>query len=489
MGQQVESLRFAVRSRVLLKYFGQLSFLFAILTTAPFFFSLLTGEYHLGFRYGIVIAVSAVLGYLLNRVDAPDDMQDNEALVLSAAIFIFTPLLISFPMMGSGLSFVDALFEAVSGVTTTGLSTLGSVEQMPRTFLLSRAWLQWVGGLGIVVLSVAFLLPQCRVRRRLFVGNWEEGSLLASTKTYARLVLNVYLLLTISGIAALLILGVDWFNALTHILAAVSTGGFSTYDDSLSGLGGWYAQAVVTLFCFLGAVPLGIYYHSFQQGWQEFFGDGEIRTLFCAGITVTILLVLCMHLLDGFSLQDALRHGPLLAFSAQTTAGFASVTVADLSPASKLLLLVSMMVGGNVGSTAGGIKILRLIIVCSVVKMIIVRSGMPAHAVTEPHFMGRRFEAAEIERAFCLFVLFVAVVLFSWLPFIVMGYDPVDALFEIASATGTVGLSVGLSAADLPVLLKGVLCVDMLMGRLEMIALLTLFYPGTWLGKRKREKS
>jgi trk system potassium uptake protein TrkH len=159
----------------------------------------------------------------------------------------------------------------------------------------------------------------------------------------------------------------------------------------------------------------------------------------------------------------------------------------QLDAGSKLVLICSMLVGGGFGSTAGGFKLLRLLIAVSVLRLILVRTCLPKHAVIEHRLAGRRLQDDEIHAALLLIVLFVVVVALSWLPFVAMGYRPLDALFEVVSATGTVGLSVGLTNATLPALLKGVLCVDMLMGRLEIIAWLMMLYPGTWFSRRMEE--
>jgi trk system potassium uptake protein TrkH len=156
----------------------------------------------------------------------------------------------------------------------------------------------------------------------------------------------------------------------------------------------------------------------------------------------------------------------------------------QLDAGSKLFLIFSMLMGGGVGSTAGGFKLLRLLIVVSVFRLILLRTCLPRHAVIAPRLAGRRLQDEEIHAAMLLILLFVVVAVFSWLPFVVMGYDPLDSLFEVVSATGTVGLSVGVTNAALAPLLKGILCVDMLMGRLEIIACLVLLYPRTWFGRR-----
>jgi trk system potassium uptake protein TrkH len=145
-----------------------------------------------------------------------------------------------------------------------------------------------------------------------------------------------------------------------------------------------------------------------------------------------------------------------------------------------------MGIGGNIGSTAGGIKIMRMIIIFKMIRHLILKIGLAAGTVVHPRYGGKRLETEEIERCFLLAFLFIGVVIISWLPFVVLGHPPIDSLFEVVSATGTVGLSTGITSAELAPLLKGILGVDMIMGRLEIIAFLILFFPYTWFGKRKR---
>jgi len=142
-----------------------------------------------------------------------------------------------------------------------------------------------------------------------------------------------------------------------------------------------------------------------------------------------------------------------------------------------------MAVGGNLGSTAGGIKIMRLLIILKILRLLMVRSGLVAGTVLQPRYMEKRLETDEIEHCFVLALIFIGIIFISWLPFVIMGYPALDALFEVVSACGTVGLSTGITSMKLPVLLKTVLCVDMLMGRLEIIAVLVVLYPPTWFGK------
>jgi len=486
VAKQALELRYAVRFRVVCKYFGQLCLVLAVLTLAPLAVSLICGGIANSLRYGVVICGLAFLGAGLARLRTPARMQANEGMVLVALMFFFTPLVMSYPMMGSGLGFLDAFFEAVSGVTTTGLSTKATLVGAPPVFLFARAWMQWYGGLGIVVLSLALVIQPGLVAKGLAVTEAESDDLVGGTRAHARRVLIVYSFLTGLGIIGSLAVGVRFFDGVLYTFAAVSTGGFAPNDSSLAAFG-WPAQVWITLLCLAGAIPLAFWHRMFKEkrlGGVDFL---QIQTIVIAALVVSLTMGAAMRLSTGMAWTQILHHAPLLALSAQTTAGFSSMPCDQLDAGSKLALIFSMLVGGCFGSTAGGFKLLRLLVAVSVLRVILVRTCLPKHAVIEHRLGGRRLQGEEIHAALLLIVLFVVVVAFSWLPFVAMGFSPLDSLFEVVSATGTVGLSVGVTNETLPALLKGVLCVDMLMGRLEIIAWLMMLYPGTWFGRRMEE--
>jgi trk system potassium uptake protein TrkH len=402
---------------------------------------------------------------------------------LVALMFLFTPLAMCYPMMSAGLSFLDALFEAISGVTTTGLSTKATLVGAPATFLFARAWMEWYGGLGIVVLSLALVMQPGLVAKSLAAPETETDDLAGGARARAQRVLRVYGALTALGVIGSLLVGVGFFDAVLYTFAAVSTGSFAPHDGSLATLG-WLAQGWITLLCLAGAIPLTFYHRMLLEKRGVAVDFLQLQAVVIASVVVSLAVGASMRLNAGMAWPQVLHHAPLLAFSAQTTAGFSSMPCVQLDAGSKLLLIFSMLVGGGAGSTAGGFKLLRLLIAVSLFRLILLRTCLPKHAVIESRLAGHRLQGEEIHAALLLILLFVAVVALSWLPFVAMGYSPLDSLFEVVSATGTVGLSVGLTSATLPVLLKAILCVDMLMGRLEIIAWLVMLYPGTWFGRR-----
>jgi trk system potassium uptake protein TrkH len=481
MANGERTLRRAVRLAVVGKYLGQLCLVLALLNLAPLAVSVYFAEYHISWLFLVVIGTLFLIS-LAVRLPAPAELQRNEALVIVALAFILSPLLMIIPMHGAGPSYAEAWFEAVSAVTTTGLTTLTSVEGHAHSFLFARAWMQWYGGLGIAVLSVALLTGHHMASRRLAEPLGGEG-LATTTRTYARRMFSVYIVLTLTALSLLLLSGVDGFAALTHSLSAVSTGGFSTFNQSLADMHLPVQAALVILVGLMGAVPMHLYYLARHGGLMQALRDSELLTLLLLALLTAFSLSLLLRQ-SGMEWSAAFYHGTLQGISALSTSGFSTLDIKELSDGAKLTLIVSMLIGGGVGSTAGGIKILRLLILLRLLQLMLQRTALPEHAVIVPKLSGNELEGNEIQNALLLILLFVIVVLISWALFVFHGYAPLDALFEVVSATGTVGMSTGITTTGLEPLLQQVLVLDMLFGRLEIVALLVLLYPPTWFGKR-----
>lgn len=479
------TLTFAVRPTVVLKYLGQLFLVLACLTVVPYFTSIYFGDFRISFRYGIVLAGLVVAGLSLRRFQQPGHIQTNEAMVLVALMFLITPVIMAYPMNASGMSYEDALFEAISAATTTGLSTLETVQDRPATFLFARAWMQWYGGLGILIFALASMIQPGRLTKGLAVAENNEDDFVGGTRAHAKYVLIAYGALTGSGIALLLACGVGAFDSTVYTFAAVSTGGVSPHNSGLAGLSPGISRVVVISLCLAGSLSFVFYRQVYWKGWRIVVSDMQTRAVFLACLVTSVALGLSMWGSGTEPLELVVRRAPIVGFSAQTTTGFTTVKISEFSASSKLILILSMMVGGGVGSTAGGVKVLRLLIAFRLISLVVERTGMPVHAWVTPRLGGQKLEPDEIQQTLCLILLFIALITFSWLPFVAAGYDPLDSLFEVVSATATVGLSTGLTAPELPSVLKRILAVDMLMGRLEIMAWLVLVYPRTWFGQRR----
>jgi len=479
------SLAYAVRPNILVKYLGQLLIAQACLMIPPLLASLYYAEYFFSWRFAIVLILTLALGWFGQRVRAVQHIQANEALVIVALAFVISPILMLYPMSAAGYALGDVLFETISAITTTGLTTVADVEHSAQTFLFSRAWMQWYGGLGIVVLSVALLMRHQLAARRLTEISLSEN--IASTaRSYARQVLWVYVSLTLVGFLLLWSFVGKAEIALLHTFSAISTGGFSTYNNSLAGFSSRWMAYIVIFIAILGAIPLPWYQRLRKAQWREAWDDIEFRSLFVLGFTISVVLTIVFNLTLTGQSEHTLSTAMICAFTAQTGAGFSIVDIGGLPDTAKGVLILSMFIGGGLGSTSGGIKLLRFLVLLRLLQFMIQRTAMPTHAMSGPRLREHYLESDDIQRALLLVILFVVVIVLSWLVLLFEDYPALDALFEVVSATGTVGLSSGLTGSGLAPMAKTVLCIDMLLGRVEIIALLVVLYPSTWFGKRQK---
>jgi len=465
---------------------GAVSAAVSILTGIAALASVAVGDPVMALRCGVAAVTLGGGAWALTTIAAPEDIQFNEALTVVALVFLLAPLAMTYPFMSIGLGFMDAFFEAVSGITTTGLSVTGTVVGRPDSFLLVRSWTQWYGGLGFVVLSTVLVLRPGAGTKRLLAAELDEDDLVGGTRAHARRVLAVYLGLTLVGFVLLWSLGAGFLEGVIHTLSAVSTGGFSSHDASVAALPG-PARGVTVLLFLAGAVPFTIYWRTRQKGVSALLGDEQLRALLAFGLTVSLLLFLWSFSGAGgeSELGERLGDSLLTGFSAQTTTGFHTMSPGGLDAGPKLLLILSMLAGGSAGSTAGGIKLVRVLLFFRILRLTMDRTALPKHAVAEGGEAGGGSDPGEIRGALLMAVLFAVALAVSWLAFLAHGHPPLDSLFDVASALGTVGLSTGVTAPSLTLDLKLVLCADMLLGRLEFVALLVLFYPPTWFGSRR----
>lgn len=471
-----------VRPRAVLWTLAALALPLAAMLSVPLVVALVSGEQAAALRYAPGVVLLTALGLLRHRIGMPASLQINEAMTVTTLAFVLGALGFTWPFLAEGLPLSDALFEATSAITTTGLSTV-DVEGRSPAFLFARSWGQWVGGLGIVVLAVALVLTPGASARRL-IGEAVPEDLVTSTRIHARRVLVAYVALTALGATLLWLTGLRPFEALVHALSAVSTGGFSTHGGSVADFASTPPRIALGVIFFFGAVSFSLQFSAWREGPGRLVRDLELRAMLGITAVVAVVLAVTMALSAGELTAERVGHAAFLAVSAETTAGFSSVEVTALDSASKAVLIGAMLIGGDLGSTAGGIKILRLLVLLHLARLLIVRASLPRHAVVEMRVAGRTVDDAEIHVIVGLVVLWGIVAAVSWLPFLLLGHAPLDSLFEVVSALGTVGLSTGLTTPDLEPLLKLTLCANMLMGRLEILALLIPFHPRTWLGRR-----
>jgi trk system potassium uptake protein TrkH len=453
--------------------------LFGVLLLVPLGVALLTGEYQLAFIFAGLCLVALVIGHFRIIAWTPD-LESREALVVTALTYLLFALLATPPFLTT-TSFVNGLFEAMSGITTTGLSVL-SLKEVPTSLLFFRAYLQWLGGAGIIVLSLIILVGPGKAAFRLYASEFGKENLMGSVIATARVVMVIYCLLTAAGFLVYLGVGMAPFDALLYIMATISTGGFAPYKESVGHFGGGSApaiQAAVLVFMVLGAISFPLYYQARMRGIGHFFRDPQLRGLL-------VLIVVGFLLLAGVRRwQDHGIHWLFTAASAATTTGFSLSAPAKWPASTHFIAVLLMLIGGTAGSTAGGLKIFRVLIMGKLALNLLLRALLPPEATLATKLGGIAVSEAEIRHIFGFLVLYLFVLCISSLIFILAGFSADAAVFENASALGTVGLSAGVTSPQLAVGLKLLLAFNMWAGRIEILPVLVALYPNLWWWKRR----
>ncbi len=368
----------------------------------------------------------------------------------------------------SGLNLTQAVFESTSGWTTTGLSVI-DVTQASHLILLYRSTIQLVGGAGFAILALSAMIAPIGVGIATAEGRSEQ--LVPNVRRSAKLVLNIYTGYVAVGIVALRLAGMNWFDAVNHGFAALSTGGFSTHAASVGYWDSLAIEAVTIVLMLLGTLNFLTSYLLLTGKFTAVIRNSEVKLqAVVVPLGITILLLGETNKLD-FTFNKALRVVVFETITALSTSGFSTVSYTNWSSMGWLVLIVLMLIGGGTGATAGGIKQFRIYALYRGVIWEIRRRLLPKDAVTEPDvWQGetRHFLSDRQLRQISMFVwLYLGIYIAGSGIITAYGYSLPESLFEYASALSTVGLSVGVTAANAPIGVLWTEIAGMFLGRLE----------------------
>lgn len=441
------------------------------------------------FEPGVVMIVLSSMMFFARRRSGSMRISNRDALIFATSTWVVTGLLGAFPvLLVTHVSFTDAVFESVSALTTTGATILTGLDSMPPSFLMYRQFLQWMGGLGVVIFVVAVLpmlnVGGMRLLKAETPGPMKDEKLTPRIAHTAHYLWFIYVLITVLCAAAYYAAGMSFYDAVAHSFTTVSTGGFSTHDSSL-----WYFKshvilAISNVFMLLGAISFALHFTILHnKAPRLYWRDEETRTFLT--LVAAIALGLCIYLMltDNYqSFAESLSFSVFTVISFITSTGYGAADVGSWPIATALLLIFTSYLGGCAGSTAGGNKIVRNIIVFKLVRRQFYQLLHPK-GVFSIVYRGQAVEPAVRKSVMGFMSLAAFMSMFITLLLMSTGLDFLTAFSAVAACLNVLGPGFGAVISNFqPVSDAGIwiLSATMILGRLEYLTVLALFFPLFW---------
>ena len=453
----------------------------------PIIIQLIYSEIDSSFFGASIITIVFGTLFFLSNLDHDKKLNLQQAFLLTALSWLSIAIFGSLPFIFSNLnlSFTDSFFESMSGITTTGSTILSNLEIMPKSILLWRAILQWLGGIGIIVMAIT-LMPIMNVGgMQLFKISSNDSSekILPKSKEIALRLIYIYSSLTILCAFTYWIFGMSIFDSLTHSMTTIATGGFSNYNESIGYFNSIPIEIASMLFIILGSLPFIVYIKFINGNKRIFTSDIQIRTFIKIILIAIIVLSIYLIFYDGtkFNLRSIFFN----VISILTGTGYVNAEFDGWGSFALVLFLALMFIGGCAGSTTCGIKIFRIqilyLFISNQLKKIIYPKGVFVMKY-DKNVIDNKFISSIISFIYLYFVIFfILAALLS-----LTGLDFVTAISGAATSISNVGPGLGNiigpngNFSTLPDISKWILTIGMILGRLELFAILVLFIPSFW---------
>ena len=463
---------------------GQILRIVGICMLLPIFVGAIYGESHVISTFGIPALVTIMISFVFAiRKPKNTAVFSIEGFVSVAASWIAMSAIGALPFVISGEipNYVDALFETVSGFTTTGSTILGDVEHMSRSCMFWRAFTHWLGGMGVLMFVLAVMssndVRTMHMMRAECPGP-NVGRLVSKSSFSARILYGIYIALTVSEIIVLKILGMPFFDSVIHAFSSAGTGGFSLWNDSIGHYNSTAIEMAVAVFIILFGINFNLYYFMLIRKFSLVFKNEELRT-YLGVIAASTAIITFVVMGQYSSVGESFRHSFFMVASTITSTGFATADTGEWGTFAQTLLLLLMFVGSCAGSTGGGMKVSRV--------LIIVKTGIrelkyitSPRAVASVKLDGKPVDRDVIRGASNYFILFMILFAVSVLLLAHDNYTIEENISAVTTCINNIGFGVGRFSPSgnfggLDSFSKIVLCFDMLIGRLEIYPLIMLF--------------
>jgi len=480
-----------MRWRFILKIIGVLTFSFGLTMIFPILVSLYYGD--IGLipllqSMGITVAAGTIIYLIFNKAEA-EIISQREGMAIVAVGWTAVGVFGAIPFyLGDGVfTFTDAVFESVSGFTTTGASVLTNIEAVSKSLLFWRSFIQWLGGMGIIVLSVA-ILPFLGVGgMQLYkaeVPSPVPDKLKPRIRDTAKIMWQVYALITLVQVILLVLGGMSLYEALCHTFTTMPTGGFSTKNASIAHYNSVYFDVVFIVFMMLAGINFSLHYQILRGKPLAFWQDSECRFFLGAVVLLTFVVSLDVFRTVYDTMGDALRYGAFQVVSIVTTTGYATADYEMWPAMSQLILLLCMFLGASAGSTGGGMKCLRIMLGFKYCYRELFSLIHP-RAVTHIKIAGKTVPDDVMRSVLGFLALYVGLFALSTVVLAGLGVDFTTSFGAVAATIGNIGPGFGAvgpvdNFAGIPVAGKWLLIWCMLLGRLEIFTVIIFLVPEFW---------
>ncbi|MGR8918538.1 MAG: TrkH family potassium uptake protein [Gammaproteobacteria bacterium] len=481
-----------MRLRVIQKILGLLLSIFSLTLLPPLLISIFARD-GATLAFGIAIVASLAAGLALwipvRRVEG--DLRLRDGFLVVVLFWLVLGLSGSLPLMISeqpAMSAVDAIFESMSGLTTTGATVIVGIDELPDSILFYRQLLQWLGGMGIIVLAVAILpmlgVGGMQLYRAETPGPMKDAKLAPRIAETAKTLWYIYLSLTVVCAIGYYLGGMSLFDAIGHSFATVAIGGFSTHDASMGYFDNPTIELIAVVFMFLAGINFSLHFLAWRyRNAKPYFYDSEFRMYVALLLAVFVICAVGLALgPDHRGFGDSLRESLFQTVSVGTTTGFTTANYQTWPGFLPVILLFLSFVGGCAGSTGGGIKVIRALLLYKQGVREIRRLIHP-NAIITIRMGGRAVSDRVVDAVWGFFATYVAVFAFLLLALMATGLDQVTAFSAVAACLNNLGPGLGdvsYHYGDISATAKTLLCLAMLLGRLEIFTLLVLFTPSFW---------
>jgi len=476
---------------IIFRVLGLLLMLFSITLLPPAIVSLIYQEqsinaFIISFAIILIVGITVWLPVYNNK----QDLRTRDGFLITALFWAVLGLAGSLPFIidsNTQLSFVDAVFESISGLTTTGATVIVGLDELPRSILFYRQQLQWLGGIGIIVIAVAILpmlgIGGMQLYRAETPGPVKDSKLTPRITQTAKALFLIYLSLTMACGLSYWVAGMSAFDAIGHAFSTVAIGGFSTHDASMSFFDNAAILIIAIVFMILSGINFALHFVAWRsRGILHFFQDPECKFYLWCLFIGTIITVFYLYFSHVYDFGESMLFGTFELVSILTTTGFGVADYSQWPTFLPFMLFMFAFMGGCGGSTAGGIKVMRVMLICKQGIREIYRLIHP-NAIIPVKVGNKPVQDRVIEAVWGFFAVYVISFMLMFLLLLATGLDFITAFSAIGACINNLGPGMGdvsLHYGSLNSTAKWILCFAMLLGRLEVFTLLVLLTPAFW---------